>query len=242
LECGGSIHGEFDAGNIRNNTQANVTNYIGNLVIYGNNCNAINTSLLVWLVADGNYTQITSGSASYNTLINRISGAGTWGGCAAHAVANNGVGQFGNLAVANNYLDPTTEASGGSTQSSCFYNPGSIIFSGSQSGTTLTVTNTSPAGPLWPNAAILRGSNVDGVIKGQISVNPDGTGTYLMSDRRMQTYYNATEDYAPNQGNNAGTSAYAPVFSGNKNMLLASGSNAITIADARMRTSAGCHT
>lgn len=241
MDCGSSLHGEFDGMGIANNSLANEMNYIGNTLIYGGDCAPLNTGLLVYLATNGLYTRIGKSVVSNNILINRISGNGTWGGCAAHSWANNAPTGYNDLTIKYNWLDVTAVgAPGGATSSGCFYNPAGQSFVGSQSGAVTTVTSTSPAGPM-PIGVQLKQSNVNyGTVTSQISVNADGTGTYGMSDSRTQSFASGGQRFAPNLATSGGAIPYAPAFpSSNVNM---SDGNIFTISDGLMTTSSvACH-
>lgn len=241
LECGRGLHAEINLGGIATNNTQNSMYYRGNLIAYGDDCPANGTANIAALIAPNINTTVLTGFFDYNVLINRISGNGK--GCAAHALSNNGIPAFGAVTISNNYVDPTNTAGfQGNSTTSCFFWPGAMSFVGSQSAGVLTVTSTSNGGPLPTGVAITQSSVTYGIVTGPISVAADGTGTYQMSDSRTQSFASGGTSYAPNQANAAGSIPYAPYFTGNKNMLLSGGSADFTISDAKLTTSAACHT
>lgn len=240
LECGRGLHAEINLGGILTNNTQNSMYYRGNLIAYGDDCPANGTANIAALIAPNVNTTVNTAFFDYNTLINRISGNGK--GCAAHALSNNGIPAFGAVTISNNYVDPTNTAGfQGNSTTSCFFWPGGMSFVGSQTGTTLTVTSTSNGGPLPIGVQVTQSSVNYGIVTAQISVNPDGTGTYLMSDSRTQSFSGGGTAYAPNQANAGGSIPYAPYFTGNTNMLLSGGSALFTVSDAKLTTSAACH-
>jgi len=241
LECGRGLHAEINLGGIATNNTQNSMYYRGNLIAFGDDCPANGTANIATLIAPNINAKVNTAFIDYNVLINRVGGNGK--GCAAHALSNNGIPAFGSVTIANNYLDvKNTSGFQGNSTTSCFFWPGAMSFVGSQSGTTLTVTSTSNGGPLPTGTQVTQSSTGFGIITGPISVAADGTGTYAMSDSRTQSFSSGGTAYAPNQANAAGTIPYAPFFTGNKNMALSGSAADFVISDAKLTTSAACHT
>jgi len=243
LDCGNGLHGEINAsGQLADTVQA-VMSYRGNFITYGSDCPANGTSNIALLNTPNTYTTTIDTNIDYNTLVNGVSGNGK--GCASQTIRNNGgpAAYTSTSNWVNNYLAPfNAGAFQGSSTTSCFGNPGTFSFVGSQTTNQLVVTSVSNGRPIPVGTSLRQSSVTYGYVTSNSGVAADGTGTYTMSDSRTQSFASGTILASPNQGNAGGSIPYAPITTGNVNMLLSGGAEVFTFSDAGLNTTAACHT